>query len=93
VSAIFEFSVDHFATSLLQCSVIFVSVLNQFREISHFLITTVNSGILAIDLSHFIILSVILLQCSAIFATLLSLFFTTVSSAIFYHVVHFSMIQ
>jgi hypothetical protein len=60
-SAIFEFLVNHFATLLLQYSAIFASVLSHFRELRHFLIATVKSTILAIELSHFVILSTILL--------------------------------
>jgi hypothetical protein len=89
--AIFEFSVNHFATSLLQCSTIFVSVLSHFRELGHFLIATMNSGILVIGLSHFMILSAILLHCSAIVATLLShfLFFYSEFSHFYDLVSHF----
>jgi hypothetical protein len=43
-STIFEFPVNHFATLLLQCSIIFISVLSHFRELNHFLVATVNSA-------------------------------------------------
>jgi hypothetical protein len=49
-------------------------VLNYFRELNLFLVATVNSTILVLELSHFMILLAILLQCSAIFAILLSHF-------------------
>jgi hypothetical protein len=49
-------------------------VLSHFRELSHFLVAIANSPILALELSHFMILSAILLQCSTIFAMLLNHF-------------------
>jgi hypothetical protein len=69
-------------------------VLTQFREQSHFLVATVNSGILLIELGYFMILSVILLQYLAIFATLLSHFMFCYSELNhFYHVSHFPLLQ
>jgi hypothetical protein len=42
VSTIFEFSVNHFAILLLQCSAIFMSVVSHFIELSHFIVAIVT---------------------------------------------------
>jgi hypothetical protein len=46
---------------LLQCVGIFVLLLKHFRGLSHFSVAIINSSILAIEVSHFMILSSILL--------------------------------
>jgi hypothetical protein len=46
---------------LLKCSGIFVLLLKHFRGLSHFPVAIINSGILAIEVSHFMVLSSILL--------------------------------
>jgi hypothetical protein len=70
-------------------------VLSHFRELGHFLVAIVNSAILALELSPFMILSAILLQRSTIFATLLNHFvFCYIELSHFYDPAsHFPLLQ
>jgi hypothetical protein len=96
--AIFEFLVSHFATSLLQCSVIF------YYSAQSFYVVIVNSVILSVvlshfrELSHFLVATVNLTIISVVlihFAILLSHFVFCYSELSHFYdpVSHFSLLR